>query len=152
MIKNSFDREVSDEVIERINNITPEQKPLWGTMSADQMLAHCNVTYSLTYEPHKHKKPGAVMKFMLKNFVKKYVTSEKPYKINSRTSPEFIVTGQKEFEKEKSLLIDNIRKTQELGWDHFDGLENVSFGKMSGSEWNTMFYKHLDHHLRQFGV
>lgn len=152
MIKNIFDEAVAQEVIGRINNVSPEQSPLWGKMSADQMMAHCNVSYAFTYEPEKFKKPGAFMKFMLKNFVKKHVVTEKPYQTNSRTSPDFIMTGKKDFEKEKSLLIENILKTQQLGFDHFNGLENFSFGKLSGNEWNVLFYKHLDHHLRQFGA
>lgn len=100
----------------------------------------------------KFKKPGAFQKFMLKNIVKKIIVSDKPYKANSRTAPDFIMIGTKDFEKEKQLLIENIQKTQKLGMNHFDGKENFSFGKMSGQEWNNMFYKHLDHHLRQFGL
>ncbi|MCJ8164098.1 hypothetical protein MKJ04_04535 [Pontibacter sp. E15-1] len=30
--------------------------------------------------------------------------------------------------------------------------ESHSFGRLSSQEWNNMFYKHLDHHLSQFGV
>lgn len=91
-------------------------------------------------------------KFLLKTFLKKFVAGEKPYKINSRTSPDFLIKNQRNFEEEKNLLIDNIQKVQSLGKDHFEGKENFSFGKMTGEEWNNLFYKHLDHHLRQFGV
>jgi hypothetical protein len=62
------------------------------------------------------------------------------------------MVGQKNFEIEKSKLIDNIRKTQQLGAVYFEGLNNFSFGKLTSQEWNNMFYKHLDHHLGQFGV
>lgn len=152
MIKNIFDAQVANEVIERINQLTPSHERLWGTMTVDQMLAHCNIPYSYTYEPEKFKKPGSVKKFLLKNFVKKYIVSETPYKQNGRTAPEFIITGKKDFEKEKATLIENILKTQKLGEQDFEGKENFSFGKMTAKEWNTMYYKHLDHHLRQFGV
>jgi hypothetical protein len=62
------------------------------------------------------------------------------------------MVGQKDFEKEKAILIDNLKKTQELGEAHFEGKDNFSFGKMSSKEWNGLFYKHLDHHLSQFGI
>jgi hypothetical protein len=26
------------------------------------------------------------------------------------------------------------------------------FGKLSGREWGELMYKHIDHHLQQFGV
>jgi hypothetical protein len=45
-----------------------------------------------------------------------------------------------------------MNKTQNLGENHFDGKESHSFGKLLKGEWNNLFYKHLDHHLRQFGV
>lgn len=151
-IKNIFEKEVSDEIINRINQLSSNQKAIWGTMSVDKMLAHCNVTYDYTYNPEKFKKPSAFKKFLLKNLIKKFVVSDKAYKPNGRTAPDFIITEDKNFDNEKSLLIENINKTQQLGANHFDNKENFSFGKMTTNEWNTMFYKHLDHHLRQFGV
>lgn len=152
MIKNIFSQEVTQEIINRINQITPTQRPLWGKMSADQMLAHCNVAYSYTFEPEKFKKPGFIMRFLLNSFIKKMVTGEKPYPKNSRTAPEFVVVGSKDFEAEKAKLIAYVSKCQELGESYFEGKENHSFGKMSAKEWNVLFYKHLDHHLTQFGV
>src|SRR5690606_7444802 len=152
MIKDIFSEEVANEDIERIRQIKPDDKPLWGKMSADQMLAHCNVSYALTYQPEMLQKPSALKKFFLKTLVKKAVVGEKPYPKNSRTAPEFIKTGQYDFEEEKTKLIDNIQKTQKLGFAHFDGKDYFSFGKMTGNEWNILFYNHLDHHLRQFSV
>lgn len=152
MVKNIFQRSVSDEVISRINQLTPESKPLWGKMSVSQMLAHCNVTYELVYEEDKHPKPNAFMKFILKALVKKKVVSEAPYKPNNPTAPAFLIKDEKNFEAEKLRLTDHIAKTQQLGEAHFDGKVSHSFGKLNKTEWNNMFYKHLDHHLRQFGV
>lgn len=152
MIKDLFNPKVASEVIARIQTLRCDAKPLWGKMSVDQMLAHCNVTYAFTYQTEQFKKPNPFFKFILKAFVKPMVVSEKPYPKSSRTANEFIITGTKDFEAEKKLLIANIEKTQQLGFAYFDGKENFSFGKMTGQEWNNLFYKHLDHHLAQFGV
>jgi hypothetical protein len=152
MIQNIFDKQVSDAIINRISSLQSSTQPVWGKMSVDQMLAHCNVTYLYTYHPGSFIKPSPFKKFILKTFIKKIVVSEKPYQKNGRTAPEFIMVGNKDFEKEKARLIENIIKTQELGANHFDGKENFSFGKMSSQEWNNLFYKHLDHHLSQFNV
>ena len=91
MIKDIFSPEIANEVIERINHVTPNQRPEWGKMIADQMLAHCNVTYGFVFEPEKFSKPGMLKKFVLKTFVKKIVVGEKPYKINSPTAPDFLI-------------------------------------------------------------
>lgn len=150
-MKNIFEASVTQELVNRINQLTPQTKPLWGKMSSDQMLAHCNVTYELVFDT-KHPKPGAFKKFMLKAFVKKIVVNEAPYPKNSRTAPEFLITTTKNFEPEKKRLIEHIQKTQQLGETHFHNKESHSFGPLTKTEWNNMFYKHLEHHLSQFGV
>ena len=59
-----------------------------------------------------------------------------------------------DFENNTSIkgVKDFIVKTQFLGASHFEGKESHSFGNLTSSEWNNMFYKHLNHHLEQFGV
>ena len=150
-MKNIFDQQVTNEVIGRINQLTPASQPQWGKMNVAQMLAHCNVTYELVYTD-KHPKPGAFMKFILKMMVKSTVVSEKPYAKNGRTAPAFLITDERQFEEEKKRLIDYINKTQQLGGEHFHNKESHSFGPLTQEEWNNSFYKHLDHHLNQFGV
>ena len=92
------------------------------------------------------------IKFRNQKDIKNVVVSEKPYKKNGRTAPVFLVTNEKDFKTEKDRLNSYIIKTQELGSNYFDKKESHSFGDLTKSEWNNMFYKHLDHHLIQFGV
>jgi hypothetical protein len=150
-LPNIFTTTVSDNVIQRINHLNPGTQPNWGKMDVAQMLAHCNVTYELVYET-KHPKPNFVMKLILKSFVKKLVTSDTPYKRNSQTAPAFLIKDPKNFDAERKRLISYISKTQQLGETHFDNKVSHSFDALNKSEWNNMFYKHLDHHLTQFGV
>lgn len=150
-MKNIFDKEVSDEIITRINNLNMDSQRHWGTMDSAQMLAHCNVTYEMVFE-NKHPKTNGFKKILLKLLVKPIVLSEKPYKKNSPTAPQFKIKGAKNFDDEKTLLLDFVNKAQELGSSFFDHKESKSFGKLTSEEWNAMFYKHLNHHLNQFGV
>ena len=150
-MKNIFKPEVTSEVISRIENLTASTQPNWGKMSVSQMLAHCSVSYELVYD-NKHPKPNAFMKFILKLLVKNTVVSEKPYKKSSQTGPQFLIKDERMFENEKKRLIEYVQKTQQLGEIHFDGKESHSFGPLTKTEWNNMFYKHIDHHLTQFGV
>lgn len=150
-MRDIFYKAITEELIQRIKSITPNSQPLWGKMSVDKMLAHCNVTYDLVFETTTSKAQG-FKKWLLTKFVKSMVVNEKPYKKNGRTAPEFIITGERDFESEKSRLITFINKTQQLGRNHFQNKESHSFGKLTATEWNNLFYKHLDHHLQQFGV
>lgn len=150
-MKNTFDKSVSNELIERINHLNANTPPQWGKMNVAQMLAHCNVAYELVYT-NKHPKPNAFMRFVIKLFGKSVVTSDTAYKKNITTAPVFLVAKQQDFELEKQRLIDFINQTQSLGSEHFELKESHSFGKLTAKEWSNMFYKHLDHHLTQFGV
>ncbi len=150
-MQNIFDPEIAESFITRIEKLTPATKPRWGKMNVAQMLAHCNVTYELVYED-KHPKPGFLKQTLLKWFVKDAVVSEKPYKKNLRTAPEFLVVDARDFDREKQRLIAFIRKTYALGADSFEGKVSHSFGPLTREEWNNMFTKHLEHHLTQFGV
>lgn len=150
-MKNIFTKPVADEVIGRVNELTATTQSKWGKMTVAQMLAHCCVSYEMVYTD-KHPKPNAFVKFMLKLFVKNAVVSEKPYKKNGQTAPQFLITDERDFETEKKRLVDYIVETQELGERHFDMKESHSFGKLTKDQWNNLFYKHIDHHLTQFGV
>lgn len=146
-----FSKPVADQVIDRINKLAPDTPAGWGKMSVDQMLAHCNVTYEMVYDT-VHPKPGGLMKLILKLMVKNKVVNEAPYPKNNPTAPQFMIRDRKDFAAEKERLIAYIGKTQQLGKDHFEGKESHSFGPLNTIQWNNMFYKHLDHHLTQFGV
>lgn len=150
-LPNIFKADVSNKIIDRINDLKPTTKCNWGKMNVSQMLAHCNVTYEMTFE-NIHPKPNAFLKFILKMIVKKKVVTETPYQKNGKTAPAFIIKENKDFEIEKQRLINYISKSQKLGETYFNDKESHSFGVLSKSEWSNMFYKHLDHHLTQFGV
>lgn len=150
-VQNIFNKEVSDAILKRIDTLAPVTQPKWGKMSVAQMLAHCNVSYEMIYEDI-HPKPNAFMKFILKALIKSKVTGETPYTHNSKTAPQFIIKETKNFETEKQRLVNYINKTQQLGENYFDSKESHSFGKLSKSAWSNMLYKHLEHHLTQFGV
>ena len=151
-MQNVFDAKDAQEYINRINNLTPETQRKWGKMSVDQVLAHLNVAYDLTFTPEKFPKPNFIAKFLLSKFVKPKITNEIPYKQSLPTSLAFIIADERNFEEEKAKLIGNIQRVQQLGREAFEGKENINFGKMTAQGWNNMFAKHLNHHLEQFGV
>jgi hypothetical protein len=45
-------------------------------------------------------------------------------------------------------LLETFSRTDRLGpWP-----DHPAFGRLSGAAWGALSYKHIDHHLRQFGV
>lgn len=135
----------------RIDNLTPQTPALWGKMRVDQMLAHCCTPYEHALGL-RHDGPPLAMKLLLKLFFKKSMVNEVPYKQNLPTSPSFVVADERVFETEKARLKGFIRQISELGPAYFEGKAQISLGHLSAREWNNLLYKHIDHHLRQFGV
>lgn len=150
-MKNLFERGDCEFTIERINQLTESSQPQWGTMSVDKMLAHCNVMFDMTFTD-KYPKFSPFKVFVLKLLIKNAVVGPKPYPKNSRTAGDFIITDSRVFIDEKQKLIQYLQQVQELGTEYFENRFYRSFGKLTSSEWNMMFWKHLNHHLQQFGV
>lgn len=150
-----FDRAVADETLARIERLSARSKPLWGTMSVGQMLAHCCVPFEAVYDPayaEAHPRPNALIRWVLRLVAKPIVVGKRPYKRNMRTAPEFIIEGTRDFEAEQARLAGYVRRLQGDGEAAFEGRESHSFGPLTAREWSTLFYKHTDHHLQQFGV
>lgn len=148
---NLFDKNGLEETLDRVAALSPKSSPKWGKMNVSQMLAHCNVAFEMTYTD-KHPKPKGIQKFLIKLIAKKAVVGPKPLKKNGRTAPVFLISDEREFQTERERLVDFLKKTYDLGPSHFEGMDSHSFGPLTSEEWNTLFSKHLDHHLTQFGV
>ncbi|HEX5853992.1 MAG TPA: DUF1569 domain-containing protein, partial [Thermoanaerobaculia bacterium] len=77
---------------------------------------------------------------------------EKPFSRNSPTDPTFIVTDEKDFNAEKQRLARLVNTFCESGPEKASSHTHSFLGRLRGEEWGVMMYKHIDHHLRQFGA
>jgi hypothetical protein len=150
-IPNIFTKEASDTLVNRVNKLSDSQAGNWGKMDVAQMLAHCNVTFEMAFDEN-FKKSSPFLRFILKNLVKKGIVNDQPLKKNSSTATEMVIKTAKNFEEEKGRLVAHLQKTVKMGENYFDGKDHPGFGVMTKQEWNNFYYKHLDHHLTQFGV
>ena len=150
-IPDLFDTEQVAQTVSRIRALTPESAPGWGTMSVSQMLAHANVAYEMVYTT-KHPRPNPLMRWVLKRIVKERVVGPAPYPRNTPTAPAFRIRHAPAFEVERDRLIAFLHQVVAEGRTGFEGRESLSFGPLTAVQWNGLFAKHLDHHLRQFGV
>jgi hypothetical protein len=44
-----FESKGNDLLVARINQLTPESQPIWGKMSVDQMLKHCECAVNVAF-------------------------------------------------------------------------------------------------------
>jgi hypothetical protein len=137
--------------LRRLDALTPDTPPQWGRMNAAAMLAHLNVSYEMVYDG-THPQPNALVRLLLRLFVKQGVVGPTPYKRNTPTAPAFRIAGPRDFEREKARLVAYMRRVLSEGRAAFEGRASLSFGPLTADEWQVLFGKHLDHHLQQFGV
>ena len=148
---NLYDPSDAQTVIRRLRQLTPDTQPLWGRMSAGQMLAHLCVAYEMAFNP-RFPRPTPFVRFFLKWLVKPGVVGPKPYPRNAPTAPVFRITDARDFHAERERLEAFIQRVVSTGRSGFEGRESPSFGPLSAEEWNVLFAKHIDHHLKQFAV
>ena len=64
-LPNIYNQTVAQDLINRINNLTPETPANWGKMNVSQMLSHSNITYEYVFD-ERNDHPNFLMKFILK--------------------------------------------------------------------------------------
>lgn len=146
-----FDKNIREELIDRINKISEDNKAEWGKMNLPQMLKHNTYwnKWILGKENHEYKQ-SFLGKIFGKIALKKMIRDEKPFDKNIPTSDQFKVkesTGN--IESEKSDWISMIKEYESYNNPSFI---HDFFGKMTEEQIGVLVYKHTDHHLRQFGI
>ena len=150
-MKSLFTVQDNQEIINRINSLTPASQSKWGKMNVSQMLAHCQVPLHTAFGDLKIKR--GIIALLFGGMVRKSLTKdETPFKQNLPTAKEFIVVDSKEFEKEQKQLIGLVKRFVEKGPAAITKDPHPFFGPMTDKEWDIIQWKHLDHHLRQFGA
>ena len=149
-MKDLFDKAVAAEISTRIHQLTADAKPVWGKMNVSQMLSHIQVPLLGALGEIKLKR--TLIGFLFGGIAKKQMVNEKPFKENLPTDPTFIRKGEHDFDLEKTKLLEGIDKFVAAGPTGISKEPHPFFGKLTPAEWSTLMWKHLDHHLRQFGV
>ncbi len=147
-IKNLYDPGVKQEIIERINRLTPETPRQWGKMDVAQMLAHLQQPLEVALGIRTIK--GSFIMNLILPLFKKTLWDDTPWKKGLPTDATYITTNEsKEFSTEKARLLELINRFQEKDVN----LEkHPVFGRMTKEQWSKSAWKHIDHHLKQFGA
>jgi hypothetical protein len=152
IVKNLFDAAVANQVKTRLAKLEPQSERRWGKMTPAQMLAHCSVSMQWAVGelvPEKGALPVRLMGRLVKPMV---FRNEDPLRKNSPTAKSLIVADERDLGKERDRLSALIDKFAAAGAAGCTRNPHTFFGKMTPNEWAILMYKHLDHHLRQFGV
>lgn len=148
-MKSLFHPADRDEILARLGRLRPESTRQWGKMDAAQMLGHC--AQALETGTGVRPMKQAFLGKILMPFIRSMVLGPKPFSKNSPTDPTFVASGERDFSAERTRLLGLIQRMVERGEAAAANETHPFFGRMTGAEWGELTYKHLDHHLRQFG-
>jgi len=149
-MKNLYQSEAVDELMSRIDKLQPSAQRQWGKMDVAQMMAHCSA--ALDMASGRVNPPRILIGRLIGSFLKSVYTNERPFSPNSPTDKTLVVSDPREFGREREQLKTKIRDFHDRGEAKCTRNPHPFFGELNSSQWSRGMYKHLDHHLRQFGV
>lgn len=150
-MKQTFTQEGIEELVVRLGKLNSDTPRLWGSMTVSQMLKHCSLLYIYLIKGGSQR-PKWYVRLVASIVYKPAMVNEKPYKQGLPTAPNFIIKGDPKFEETRKRLIGYIQEVHGYDKEKMENKVHPLIGKLSMQQWNNVIYKHIDHHLRQFGV
>jgi len=144
-LRNEADR---TGLVERLRRVTPDAKPKWGSFDAPRMICHIGDALDSAVGELAVAPTGGP--WMLRHFpIKHLALYVIPMPKGAKAAPELLARTPGDFEADRRRVVEGIERVasapQGTGPTHF------LFGEMTCDQWNALNWKHIDHHLRQFG-
>jgi len=150
-MRNMYDPVDIEDIKARLARMQPDQPPLWGSMTAPQAVAHC--ASAMEWAVGDRLPPRMFFAGILGRAIKsKVLGNDAPFRRNSPTSPDLIIKDDRDLNAERARLVGLIDRFAAQGPDRCTRHPHSFFGPLTAEQWAILTYKHLDHHLRQFGV
>jgi hypothetical protein len=149
-MKNLFEAERAAEIKGRITQLRPDSQRQWGTMTPAQALAHCSGGIEMALGDIKppRKMVGIAIGWAIKPLA---LRDDEPMRRNSPTVNELVIPDDRSLVVEQERLTACIDRFAAIGPKNCTTHPHSFFGRLTPQEWAILMYKHLDHHLRQFG-
>src|SRR6266851_2850351 len=150
-MKNLFEAATVVAVTERMAQLRLDSERLWGRMNAAQAVAHCSAGLELAVGDRIPPRMllGRIIGRMVKPMA---LRNDEPMRRNSPTVKGLVVQDERDLGTERERLCGLIDWFAAAGPEGCTTHPHSFFGRLTPEEWATLMYKHLDHHLRQFGV
>jgi hypothetical protein len=150
-MKNLFDPARVDEVKERLQHLRPASQRQWGKMTAPQAVAHCAAGMKTALGDSRP--PRMFVGRIFGRIVKRLALgNDEPMRRNTPTVPGLVVADERDLDAERQQLVALIDRFAAAGPAGCTTHPHSFFGHLTPEQWAILTYKHLDHHLRQFGV
>jgi hypothetical protein len=150
-MKDLFEPAAVAEVKERLRHLRPDSPRQWGTMNASQAVEHC--ARGLELVTGTRRPPRVLIGRLIGSAIRRLALgNDAPMRRNSPTVPDMVVAGTPDLHVERERLLSLIDQVAAAGPAGCTTHPHSFFGRLTPKEWGVLMYKHLDHHLRQFGA
>jgi hypothetical protein len=134
-------------MVQRLRRVRPDAAPAWGTLDAPRLLCHLadQMRVALGDIPARPVHTFAtrtLLKFLVIN------TGFEAPRGKVQTAPEMLTTRPAVWESDLSACVELAERVA-AGEAH---AVHPTFGPLSPDQWGRLCWKHLNHHLVQFGV
>jgi hypothetical protein len=136
------------DILRRAGQLTPEHRPAWGRMNARQMLAHVSEALRMGLGDVVIPQYRHIVRF---SPLKELIIYWLPFPKGAPTAPQLLARSAEDWDAEQQVfrtLVERFNGSIPTGATPVHPL----FGRMTWPQWGVLTYRHLDHHLRQFGV
>jgi hypothetical protein len=143
--------ETVEVLIGRLGRLTPSSPRRWGTMTPHEMLCHLGDSFAVVLDERPAARADTWVTRNVLRIIALHLPFQWPQGVATRpeVNPKEAGTKPAEFERDRQRVLDYVR-----GFPRPDtrcGRHPV-FGALTRDEWLVWGYRHLDHHLRQFGL
>jgi len=148
-MRSLWDEQARAEIVGRIGNLKPDSERRWGKMDCPTMVGHCAGGLLMVLGERDLGPPRGPYRFAPMRYLVIHLVPWPKGKAKAPVEPQQKSTEDWSTERDKLLeLIDRAARTppEEFGATHF------LFGPMKHNDWGVLAYRHLDHHLTQFGA
>lgn len=149
-MKNLLNYSDREAIVARLQTLSIQNQRKWGKLSIQELIPHLTDPLRVAMG----EKSGNPQKSILYNtLLGKAMRDYLPWPKGAPTDPGFLPgtggTAATEFNQDLQTLLLTIHRFATFSSPMAD---NPVFGRMTSEAWGRLMWRHLDHHLRQFGA
>ncbi len=145
-----FDPKAREQVLARIARLSPEARARWGRLTVDRMVVHLVDGLKVAFgESESEFQPGILSTRLGRWMV---IDAPIPWPRGKVDAPEvfFRTDPSADFERDRDTLHDYVERFAR-GPEQVWGRSPL-LGNLGPEQWARLNWRHIDHHLRQFGA
>jgi uncharacterized protein DUF1569 len=147
-MKSIWQDEARQELDVRVGKLAWDHPAAWGTFTAPKMVCHLADSLRMAMGDLKVANKNLPIRYPP---LKQLIIYVAPFPKGAPTAPELLARQPSEWANDiadvQALLARAASARTTDSWP-----EHPAFGRLSRRAWGVLIYRHMDHHLKQFGA